>query len=133
MSIGCAVKGRIFSSNTDNGSMVANRFWKGETQTQAEKHLYEAMKGRGLEPFPQYKFGIGGEPFRVDFGFPKRRVAVECDGRHHQYEPQLSRDEARDKTLWRFGWRVIRLQDSQIFNNVNECIAIIQDEIAAVR
>jgi len=56
------------------------------------------------EPVKQYRVRIFGRLYRLDFAWPRLRVALECDGRaFHEFQ--------RDRTRWRHlgasGWKVL--------------------------
>jgi len=82
--------------------------------TPIEELLFKAMKGAGLSPRAQY----GIDPYRVDFAFPERLLAVEADGRAwHDAE----RDRARDQRLKERGWRVERFSGARILREASLC------------
>ncbi|MFN8463986.1 MAG: UvrD-helicase domain-containing protein [Caldilineaceae bacterium] len=82
--------------------------------TPIEEELFDAMQAVGLSPRTQY--GIG--PYRADFAFPERMLAVEADGRAwHDAE----RDRRRDQRLSECGWRVVRFTGSRITREADAC------------
>jgi very-short-patch-repair endonuclease len=65
------------------------------------------------------------EPYRVDFAFPGRKLAIELDGHmfHEKSVKQAVSDRKRDRYLTQQGWRVLRFHRQEIENNIESCIA----------
>lgn len=64
---------------------------------------------------------IGG--YVVDFVNLENRLVVELDGSQHLNNPQ---DKIRDEWLEAEGYRVLRFWDSEVFNNIEGILNIIQ-------
>jgi very-short-patch-repair endonuclease len=63
--------------------------------------------------------------FVLDFAFPDKRIGIECDG--DLWHPLGNkRDRFRDWMLRRGGWKVLRFRESEIVNNISECVDKIQ-------
>lgn len=62
------------------------------------------------EPIPQLAISLGdGATARVDFAYPRYRVAFELDGAaYHSGELAERRDRQRENRLGAMGWRVLR-------------------------
>src|SRR5215207_7409592 len=76
-----------------------------------ETRFLQLLRTAGLpEPAPQFEIGLGdGAAARVDFAYPKRRIAIELDGAaYHSGEVAERRDRRRDNRLGAIGWRVLR-------------------------
>jgi very-short-patch-repair endonuclease len=59
-------------------------------------------------PRRQYDAVVAGRRYRLDFAWPARRVALECDGfEHHGRRDAFDRDRARLSDLTVAGWRVL--------------------------
>lgn len=71
--------------------------------TPIELNVWDEIRYLGLPLFPQYPVG----PFFVDFGDPKRKIAIEVDGR--QFHLNKEKDESREKKIRSLGWRVYRV------------------------
>jgi adenine-specific DNA-methyltransferase len=80
-------------------------------QTDAETHLWEALRGRRLEGWKWRRQAPVG-PFIVDFLCLEAAVAVELDGGIHA--EQADRDARRDAYLKRRGLRVLRFWNSEL-------------------
>jgi len=48
--------------------------------------------------------------FSLDFAFMARKVALEVDGKQHEYPDRKAHDVARDDLLGTMGWKVFRLK-----------------------
>lgn len=70
--------------------------------TPIEEWLWADLRSEGAVMYPQYP--VGG--VFVDFGNPKAKVAIECDG--HAYHLDKAKDAARDRMLEKLGWIVYR-------------------------
>ena len=67
--------------------------------------------------FFQYKVANpqGGQPYALDFAFPKLKMGIECDGAvWHSNPVQLQHDRERDSQLAMRGWTVLRFDDKTI-------------------
>ena len=82
--------------------------------TPIEERLLTALRARGLRPMVQF----GVDPFRVDFAFPDRRLAIEADGRDWH---DAIRDDQRDRALQARGWQVLHLSGSDIHRDPAGC------------
>jgi REase_MTES_1575 len=67
------------------------------------------LEGVGLEPpVRQYEVRAHGRVFRLDFAWPARRLALECDGRlRHSEDSDFARDRDRWTVLASIGWRLL--------------------------
>jgi very-short-patch-repair endonuclease len=83
----------------------------------AERLLWGALRGRRLA---SYKFvrqaPIG--PFFADFLCRTRRLVVEVDGATHSAEEQISYDRQRETVLRKLGYRVVRVGNVDIYENL---------------
>jgi very-short-patch-repair endonuclease len=64
-------------------------------------------------------------PYRVDFAFPTRKIAIELDGHtyHEKSVKQAVSDRKRDRYLTQQGWKVLRFHRQEIENNIESCIS----------
>ncbi len=62
-----------------------------------------------------------GRPYRLDLGWPERRVAVEYDGREfHEGAAQRAHDERRRAHLARLGWTVVGVGAGEVLGRSSE-------------
>ena len=75
--------------------------------TALERRVEEILNGSGLPPHRR-EYSVGR--YRLDFAWPRRRVAVEADGRRwHSSRADFARDRAKHNALLASGWRVLRV------------------------
>lgn len=94
--------------------------------TEAEALLWAALRGTqitGMHIRRQRPIG----PYIVDFCCLKRKLVIEVDGDHHRGEEHAAYDIERTAFLERLGFRVLRLRNSMVMNNVEEALRIIED------
>src|SRR5215471_10430412 len=69
---------------------------------------------------PEYAISLGrwqpGYPkcYKVDFGNPTTRIAIEIDGNYHNRPDQQHKDMKKDKKLRELGWSVLRLSNTTV-------------------
>lgn len=84
-----------------------------------ERKIQEALRYVGLYPIPQYVIG----PYVVDFAIPECQLVIECDGDYwHTLPKQQIKDKRKDMYLKHEGWRVLRLWEHSIRNDINGCL-----------
>jgi len=119
--------------------------------TRPEIALRKALWRRGL----RYRVNYGKLPGKPDIVFTKAKVAVFCDGDYwhghnwalrglSSFEEELSRytefwanklrrnvqrDEEVNSQLAEMGWRVVRIWESEIICDVEECARRVQEEL----
>jgi very-short-patch-repair endonuclease len=88
-------------------------------QTPAEQKLWRKLRGRQLG---ECKFvrqePIG--PYFADFLCREQRLIVEVDGATHSTEEELAHDARRTKFLAREGYRILRVTNDEVFNNLDD-------------
>lgn len=96
-----------------------------------ERRLYEAMRGRGLDPHPQHE--IAGR--RLDFALFRGEVSlnVEVDGRQWHQDADGNRkldDHWRDHQLRSLGWHVRRFWVDELHNDLEGSLDLIERDLA---
>ena len=86
--------------------------------TDAERRLWRALRNRGLGNFKFRRQAPIG-PFIADFICHEARLIVEVDGGHHGEEAQMKTDAERTLWLETKGYRIIRVQNSDVLNNLD--------------
>lgn len=76
--------------------------------TPIEESMWSNIRYSGVVMYPQYPVG----KYFVDFGNPKFRIAIECDGK--QWHDPV-KDRERDMKLMDDGWLVIRFTGSECY------------------
>ncbi len=93
--------------------------------TSAEAILWRVLKGKQVEGLKfRRQFGIG--PYVIDFYCPKIRLGIELDGGVHKTSYTHEYDEMRSRFLAENGIRVLRFENEEVYNNVEEIIEAIR-------
>ena len=97
-----------------------------------ERHLYRFLYQAGHRPIPQYTVDQYDLDFAL-FGSGDRRLNIEVDGEryHRNWDGELTRrDQMRNQRLMEMGWDVIRFWVYEIRDDLNGCLARIDDWVA---
>lgn len=108
--------------------------------TSIERRLMREMDARKMSYVFQHRVPGG---FHVDFAFPERMVAVECDGDYwHAHPKKYSRkdldkiqrrnvviDRDRARAIKSSGWKIVRFWEEQIERDVAGCVNLIEETL----
>ncbi len=92
--------------------------------TEAEARLWSRIRRRQLAGF-RFRRQVPIARYIADFACHEARLVVELDGGQHA----ACRDDARDATLGRHGYRVIRFWNTDVLANIDGLLAIIRKEL----
>lgn len=95
--------------------------------TWSESLLWERIRREQLGVAFRTQFLVGGR-YIVDFAAPARRLVVEVDGGYHR--DRVRADARRDRELGRLGWRVLRLPDQVVVEQLDAAVALVQAALA---
>ncbi len=98
-----------------------------------EQIVGRRLKRYGIRATPEFSVRIEGKRFRLDFAIIRggKCIAVECDNyKAHANKLQKRKDKMKDAYLRRAGWRVIRLKERDIIENLDSCIKRVQKVIS---
>jgi very-short-patch-repair endonuclease len=87
----------------------------------AEAKLWAKLRNRqlgGLKFVRQAPIG----PYFADFLCRERRIVVEVDGSTHGTEAELAGDAARTAEFGRLGYRVFRVRNIDVFENIERVL-----------
>lgn len=98
------------------------------TNTEAEKILWENLRGKKLENFKFRRQHIIDE-FIVDFVCLDRTLVVEVDGKYHDTPEMMEADKLRTELLEELGYKVIRFTNEQVIGNIDEVLQTILTEL----
>jgi very-short-patch-repair endonuclease len=96
--------------------------------TSAESRLWCELRNRQLGGF---KF-VRQEPvgaYVADFACREAKLIVEVDGATHSAEEEVKRDAVRSFALERVGYRIIRVQNDDVYNAME---GVLQSILAAL-
>jgi hypothetical protein len=83
-------------------------------------------------PVRQYVVRAGARAFRLDFAWPARRLALECDGRlRHSEDGDFARDRDRWSALAAIGWRLLFATWADVTLRPDALLARLQVALAA--
>ena len=105
---------------------------EGPMESALEVKLWWRMKRSELPlPIPGYEFRDDfGQPMHLDFAFPERQLAIECDGfEHHGDREAFERDRQRAARLVAMGWRVMPVTWRQLENEKDKVIERIRQAL----
>ncbi|MEK7669336.1 MAG: endonuclease domain-containing protein [Patescibacteria group bacterium] len=112
-----------------NNQSLKNR--RGElraNQTDAEKKLWEYLRGRRLQGLKFHRqFSIGA--YILDFYCPKFRFGIELDGSQHKENEIVLYDKDRERILKASNIKVVRFWNNDVENNIDRVLEKILKEI----
>jgi very-short-patch-repair endonuclease len=82
--------------------------------TRSERRLWQSLRSRGLGA--QFRRQAPVACYIVDFLAPQPRLVVEVDGGYHQWRQRA--DARRDQALHRAGYRVLRLEEQLVMQQL---------------
>jgi very-short-patch-repair endonuclease len=88
-------------------------------ETAAEIRLWEELRGRRLNGFKfvrQLPIGF----YIADFACRSEKLIVEVDGATHGEVHEVAYDQKRTAALEAQGWRVVRVNNEDVFKNLND-------------
>ena len=94
----------------------------------AEVILWSRLKGRqllGCKFRRQHSVGA----FVIDFYSPEIRLAIELDGDSHFREGAREYDEQRTQFIERFGIGIVRILNSDVYDNLDGVLEMIGNEV----
>lgn len=94
--------------------------------TVAEFRLWLRLRARAVEGL-KFRRQVSIGPFIVDFFCAERRLVVEIDGSQHFAEAAIAADARRTAWLEARGFRVLRLTNPDVMNNVEAVYRAIVD------
>ena len=89
--------------------------------TSAEAKLWTELRNRQLGDLKFVRQAPVGDYF-VDFLCRERMVVVEIDGGTHSTDADLASDAARSEELSRLGYRVFRVSNADVFEQMDEVL-----------
>jgi very-short-patch-repair endonuclease len=108
-------------------TFTARRLRKDETL--AEKRLWEQLRNRTLDGHKFVRQSPAG-PYITDVMCRASKLIVEADGATHATSAELECDRIRTGHLEAQGYRILRFQNDEIANGLDEVLAIIRSALA---
>jgi very-short-patch-repair endonuclease len=99
-----------------------------KNQTEAEGYLWQYLRDRRLVGYKfRRQYPIGN--YILDFYCPQKKLAIELDGGQHGTNHGLAYDQHRTAILEKHGIKVIRYWDNEVFQNTNNVLDDIIQEL----
>ena len=86
--------------------------------TSAEAFLWTHLKGKKLAG-RKFRRQQSINRFIVDFYCPSEKLVIELDGAYHLEFSKSLKDKERDAYLTSAGFKVLRFENKQVFENLN--------------
>ena len=87
-------------------------------ETSAEQKLWDALRNRQLGGL-KFARQVSIAPFFADFVCRDLKLIVEVDGATHSTPEELEQDSAREAFLKAKGYRVFRVLNDDVYNNLD--------------
>jgi cyclase len=101
-----------------------------ENPTEAESFLWNYLSGK-----KQIKFRFRRQHpikyFIADFYCHKAKLIIEVDGGYHNIPEQYQYDRTRDYELEELGIKILHFTNTQIFNDIESVLGIINKELTS--
>jgi len=94
--------------------------------TDVENYLWRYLRNRQIEGFKFRRQQPIGK-YIVDFVNFKRKIVIEVDGGQHTIYKE--KDKVRDNWLKKEGYRVVRLWDNEVLNNIEGVLEVIREKL----
>jgi len=93
--------------------------------TKSEIYLWKHLKGKQMMGYDFHR-QKPLDNYIVDFFCHELMLAVELDGYTHQMEEVMEKDEKKEKRLNELGVNVLRFQDEEVYNDVENVVREIE-------
>jgi very-short-patch-repair endonuclease len=98
-------------------------------QTRAEALLWRQLRNRQLDGFEFARQAPVG-PYIADFLCREHKLVVEVDGATHSTKEELEADARRTAHLSRMGYWVIRFQNVEVAEGMDQVLGLISEALA---
>lgn len=98
------------------------------SMTEAETILWSKLRGRqrnGWQFRRQHPVG----QFILDFACVRAHLGIEVDGATHSEEAEIRYDEQRSAYLRSKGWNMLRVQNKDIYDELDGVLFLIDDQL----
>ena len=98
-------------------------------ETVAEKRLWAQLRNSRLGGSKFVRQAPVG-PYIADFLCRELRFIIEADGATHSTDAELARDLNRTARLQQLGYSMLRVQNDEAINGMDELLTVIRDALA---
>src|ERR1700753_3117296 len=106
------------------GQSTVRARWLRKAMTCAEAILWRSLRGHRLAGLHIRRQAPCG-PYIADFLCGAERLVIEVDGATHSSDDELRRDSRRDAWFEANGYRVLRVQNVEVYENLEGVIETI--------
>lgn len=99
-----------------------------QSETAAERRLWQQLRDRRLNGHKFVRQATVG-PYVADFLCRERKLIVEIDGATHSSEAAIAADRRRSAHLGRLGYKVLRLQNMEVFQALDLVLTVVRDAL----
>ncbi|WP_440636070.1 endonuclease domain-containing protein [Bradyrhizobium sp. PUT101] len=99
-----------------------------ESQTSAEAKLWQALRNRQLARW-KFRRQHPIDRYVVDFVTLDRKLIIEVDGVTHSSPSEIERDDARTKLLESCGFLVLRVSNTDVYENLEGVLELIETSL----
>src|SRR5688500_5527669 len=96
--------------------------------TDAEVILWSHLR-RGTLPLPRFRRQHPIGPYVADFACIAARLVLEVDGATHWSAAEIAHDRRREDYLRGRNWRVLRVMNTDVYENLDGVLSAIAAEI----
>ncbi|RZN30949.1 DUF559 domain-containing protein [Bradyrhizobium sp. Leo121] len=98
------------------------------SQTSAEAKLWQALRNRKLARW-KFRRQHPIDRYIVDFVTLDGKLIVEVDGATHSRDSEIKYDEARTKVLEACGFLVVRVSNTDVYENLDGVLEMIETSL----
>ena len=98
-----------------------------QNQTDTELILWSKLRNRSLNGI-KFRRQVPIDKYIADFVASDKKLIIELDGSQHLEEKNTIKDEERTMKLQALGYKVIRIFNNDIFNNLDIVLEYIYNE-----
>ncbi|WP_448028540.1 endonuclease domain-containing protein [Bradyrhizobium liaoningense] len=99
-----------------------------ESQTSAEAKLWQALRNRQLARW-KFRRQHPIDRYVVDFVTLDGKLIIEVDGVTHSSPSEIERDDARTKLLESCGFLVLRVSNTDVYENLEGVLELIETSL----
>jgi very-short-patch-repair endonuclease len=98
------------------------------SQTSTEAKLWQALRNRRLARW-KFRRQHAIDRYVVDFVTLHGKLIIEVDGVTHSNPSEIKRDSARTSVLEACGFHVVRVSNSDVYNNIEGVLEMIENPL----
>ena len=97
-----------------------------QNETEAEAIFWAEVRGRQFKGL-KFKRQVPINKYFADFVCEEKKVVIELDDRSH--DQKIEADKERTKILEKYGYRVIRIANEEIYENLDGVFEFLEQEL----